>query len=674
MSAATSKTQAKQRIEKLRELISEYRYQYHVHDRSTMSEAAADSLKHELAELEDQYPDLITPDSPTQRVAGEPLPGFETVAHQTPMLSLNDVFGAEELEEWEERIKKLLPDGTELDYYVDLKLDGLACALVYEQGLLSYGLTRGDGETGEDITANVKTIEAIPLALRRDESVPASFYEGRVEIRGEIVIYKDAFEALNKRREAEGLQLFKNPRNTAAGTVRQLDPQLVAERPLTFHTWELVADDPQVKTVADEYALARKIGFITNQESKQIQDIRAVEEFADTWEEKRRELRFNTDGVVVKVNQLDLYRQLGVVGKTPRAAVAYKYPAEETTTKVKDIITSVGRTGAVTPVAVLDEVRLAGTTVQMASLHNEDEIERKDIRVGDTVIVHKAGDIIPQVVRVLKELRDGSERKFAMPKQCPVCDSKLDKDEDEAVLRCPNQSCPAKVRGQLIHFASRDAVDIEGLGEKVVDQLLEAGLVEDIADLYQLKKEEVTKLERFADKSATNLIQAIQEKKKIPLDRFLYGLGIRHVGRQTAIDLAQHFGSLKKLRQATAEDLEQVDGIGEVVGHSIYVWFNEDINRDLLEKLAQVGVEPEEMVRGDALAGVSFVITGTLDSMSRDEAADKIRARGGKFQTSVGKETDYVVVGDNPGAGKIEDAKKHGTKQIDEQKLIQLVS
>lgn len=669
-----SKTEAATRIAKLRDLINDYRYEYHVNNHSIMSEAAADGLKHELAELETKYPGLITPDSPTQRVAGEPLPQFVSVEHKTRLLSLNDVFNQVELQAWEARIRKLTT--AKLEYFVDVKMDGLACSLVYQDGVLVRGVTRGNGTVGEDVTQNVKTIESIPLRLRRTpETEP--FLRGRTEARGEIVMFKDAFAKLNVAREKLGLPLFANPRNLAAGTVRQLDPRLVAARPLQFVAWELQRDDPgDIPTYDFAYRMLRELGLHANKHAKVISSIKEVMKFADYWQERRRKLPFNTDGLVVKVNDRQTFAYLGVVGKAPRAAVAYKYPAEQATTKVKDIFVSIGRTGAATPVAVLEPVVVAGSTVQMATLHNEGEVHRKDIRVGDTVIVHKAGDIIPEVVESLKKLRTGNEPIFRMPKQCPECNTGLVKlKADEAVWRCPNTHCPARVHNMIQHYASKAALDIEGLGEKNVLALLDAKLINDAADLYNLRVEQLLRLDRFAEISAKKLVAAIQEKKHPPLARFLYALGIRQVGAQTAVDLANHFGSLKRLEEATVDQLQEVEGVGQVVAESIVTWFATEANQQLLAKFTNAGVEPKKVTRtGGPLQGKNFVVSGTLDSLEREEAAEKIRALGGTFQSSVGKTTDYLVLGANPGASKQAKAEKLGTIILDEDAFLKLMN
>lgn len=663
-----------ERAQKLRELINDYRYNYHVLNKSIMSEAAADSLKHELSQIEESHPELITPDSPTQRVAGEPLPQFRKIQHSGRMLSLNDVFDENEFNAWVKRIAKLA-GRDDFEFFMDLKMDGLACALVYEDGVLKQGITRGDGFVGEDVTMNIRTIESVPLRLRHAKGYE-KFSAGRTEIRGEIVMYKDQFEKLNAQREAEGLPKFANPRNLAAGTIRQLDPKLVAARPLQFHAYDMLRQDP-ADTPTNEYIYkaVRELGLIANSVAKTAKKSQDVMKFAKEWEEKRHKLPFNTDGLVVKINDRQLQSRLGVVGKAPRGAVAFKYPAEQATTKVKDIFVSIGRTGSATPVAMLEPVVVAGSTVQMATMHNEGEVHRKDIRIGDTVIVHKAGDIIPEVVEPLIKLRDGTEKKFIMPTHCPDCGTKLVKAKaEEAVWRCPNNACPSRAWKQIEHYASKAALDIDGLGEKNVIALLQAGLIKDAADIYEIKKEDLLKLERFAEISATKLVKAIQDKKHPPLPRFIYGLGIRHIGTQTAIDLAAHFKTLNRLSDSTIDELSEVEGVGEVVAEAVVEWFEEPRNKKLLEKFAKLGVEPESAKEiSGPLTGKSFVVTGTLDSMSREEAGERIRALGGTFQSSVGKETDYLVVGANVGASKLAKAEKLGTKQIDEAEFSRLL-
>jgi len=667
--------QAAQRVIQLRETINDYRYHYHVLDESIMSEAAADSLKHELARLEEQFPDLITPDSPTQRVAGAPLPGFTQVQHTSRMLSLNDVFNRDEVEAWIKRIQKLAPE-SKPEFFIDVKLDGLACALIYQDGKLVRAVTRGDGFVGEDVTANIRTIESVPFNLRRTKKFE-HFLQGRTEIRGEIIIHKKDFEALNKTRETEGKPTYANPRNTAAGSIRQLDPKLAAARPLRFRAWEILRDEPaEIPTNTYAYEAIRSIGIASGRQAAVLKDVDAIMHFIDEWESKRHHLPYNTDGMVIKLNDRKEYAQLGVVGKAPRAAVAYKYAAEEATTVVRDIVISIGRTGAATPVAVFDPVVVAGTTVQHASLHNADEIARKDIRVGDTVIIFKAGDIIPQVSKVLEKLRPKKSQPFDMEAELKRQYPELEfaRPEGEVVYRVKGATGKLLLKQALEHFASKAALDIDGMGEKNVAALVDAKLVSDLADIYALTKEQVLELDRFADISATNLMNGIAAAKRPKLPRFIFGLGIRHVGSQTAIDLSEAFGSLDKLARATLDDLLAVDGIGDIVAESVLAWFADVDNQKLLQKFEQLGIQPvyESHAHGP-LHGQGFVITGTLSDMDRDAAADKIRELGGTFQSSVGKTTTYLVVGDNPGESKVAKAEKLGTKIITEGQLSTLL-
>lgn len=667
----SAKAEAKERILKLRELINQYRYHYHVLDESIMSEAAADSLKHELSQLEERYPELVTPDSPTQRVAGEPLKGFKKVEHKTRMISLNDVFDREEVEAWLKRIQKLAPQ-SQPEFFVDIKMDGLACAVIYEDGKLTQAATRGDGYVGEDVTANIRTIESVPLTLRDDPI----FGKGRTEIRGEVVMYKADFERLNEELSRAGAKAYANPRNLAAGTIRQLDPRIVAQRKLYFRAYDVLRDDPsEVPTNRFAYAKIRELGLIANSQARVFRDVDGLMAYAEEWDTARHELPFNTDGLVIKVNDRKLFADLGIVGKAPRGAVAYKYPAEQATTKVKDIFINIGRTGAATPVALLEPVVVAGSTVQMATLHNEDEVKRKDIRAGDTVIVHKAGDIIPEIVESLKSLRDGSEVPFEMPSHCPECGTELVKAPGEAVWRCPNLRCPARVLTHIQHFASKGAMDIEGLGEKNVEALLNAGLIHDTADLYKLTAEQLLKLDRFAEVSANKLVASIQSKKNPKLARFIFGLGIRHVGTQTAIDLANSFRDFESLSRATIDQLNAVEGVGVVVAESIVAWFEEPDNQELLKKFADYGVEPQDVtgVTAGPLSGKSFVVTGSLSDMSREAAAEKVRSLGGTFQSAVGKGTTYLVAGGSVGASKLAKAGKFGTEVIDEAKFKELL-
>jgi len=682
-----------------------------------MSEAAADSLKHELSQLEEQYPELITPDSPTQKVAGVALDGFKKVTHQTPMISLSDVFNEAEIRAWLERIQKLLPDAN-FEFMCDIKMDGLACALIYEDGVFKRAVTRGDSRVGEDVTANVRTINNIPLRLRTSAAGAAStsragsgvttpaatteprndgregvvregsgaeggvtatekladFAAGRIEIRGEIVIFKGDFAKLNEQRRRNGEPEFANPRNLAAGTIRQLDPQVVAARPLRFLGYDLLHET--MTTNKQVYETLMACGIATSGQAKTFRTIDQVLKYITDLDKHRENLPFNTDGVVVKVNDRAEFAKLGVVGKSPRGAVAFKYPAEEATTIVRDIVISIGRTGAATPVAVFDPVQVAGTTVKHASLHNADEIARLDVRIGDTVVVFKAGDIIPQIQRVLTELRQTNTKPFnflqVLTLQYPELE--FERPDGEVVYRVRGETSDLILKRAVQYYASRPALNIDGLGEKNVIALVDAGLVSDVADLYLLKESDIKKLDRFAEISAKNLVDAISQSKTPPLSRLITALGIRHVGAQTAIDLANNFKSLEAFMAADMADLESIDGIGIVVAESIIAWLSDEDNLRLLLKLQQIGIQPKHVdLSAGKLAGQSFAITGTLESMSRDAAAEKIRTLGGTFQNAVGKSTTYLVAGGKIGASKRAAAAKFGTKIIDEQEFLELI-
>jgi DNA ligase (NAD+) len=663
------------RLTELRDLMLKYSYEYYVDDAPSVSDAVYDGLMRELKGIESQYPDLITPESPTQRISAVPLDSFSKVPHSTRMLSLNDVFSREDVEAWIKRTEKLAPNNHP-EYFVDIKMDGLAAALIYEDGKFTQAITRGDGFIGEDVTMNVRTIKNVPLTLRKSKKYN-HLLRGRTEIRGEIIMLKHDFDALNRQQEADGKPAFANPRNLAAGTIRQLDPKLAAARKLSFRAYDLIRDeDNGLETHMQVYECLSELGITRNQQATVYGEIDKVMKFVDKWEVERHELPFNTDGLVIKLNDRQFYQSLGVVGKNPRGAVAYKYPAEEATSRIIDIVLSIGRTGAATPIAVFEPVIIAGTTVQHASLHNSDEIERKDIRVGDTAVIYKAGDIIPQVDRIIIELRPKKSEKFDMEQELArqYPELKFVRPKGEAVYRVVGASGTLLLSKALEHFASKAALDIEWLGEKNVVALVDAGLVKDLADIYLIKKEDVEKLDRFADLSATNLVNAINSSRRPTLPRYIYGLGIRHVGTQTAIDLAEHFGSIDKLITASIDDLMQVDGIGDVVAESIIAWFADPDNTDLIDKFNKLGVSPEyKSTATGLLNGKSFVITGTLSQMSRDDAADKIRSLGGKFQSSIANDTDYLVIGENPGNSKVIKATKLGTKQINEVELLQII-
>ena len=647
----------KKRYEELKKQLKSYAHEYYVLDNPSVSDAVYDSLFGELKQLEEIHPEWVTSDSPTQRVAAKPLKKFEKFKHATRMISILDSFSDEEAWAWLERIAKVDERVRRAEFFVDAKMDGLACALHYENGLLVRAVTRGDGFTGEVVTMNVRTIPSVPLAISRS---------GFVEVRGEIIMTKKIFEKFAKK--------YANPRNFAAGTIRQLDPKIVASRPLEFRAYDLIAKG--ITTNKQAYQELRKLCFIVNAEAHLEKTFEKAVNYAHEFESVSSDLPFNTDGLVIKINDRKLYDDLGIVGKNPRGVLAYKYPAEEATTVVKDIVISIGRTGAATPVAVFNPVRMAGTTVKHASLHNADEIARLDVRIGDTVVIYKAGDIIPQVQRVLKEFRPKKSLKFnyekALSEQYPELE--FERRGKDVVYRVKGQNADQILKRAVQYYASRSALDIEGLGEKNVVALVDAGLVRDIADLYLLQESDVAILERFAYLSARNLVTAIQASKNPSLTRFITALGIRHVGVLTATDLANHFKSLEKLQSATFEELQNVDGVGVIVAESVAAWFADEDNIKLIEKLKSVGVEPfYEDLTGGKLARQSFVITGTLKSMSRDEAAEKIRTLGGSSRSSVGKGTTYLVVGGKIGNSKRTAAEKFGTKIINETKFLELI-
>ncbi|MBR2601011.1 NAD-dependent DNA ligase LigA [Candidatus Saccharibacteria bacterium] len=664
-----SREEAIVRIEKLRELINDYRYHYHVLDESTMSEAAADSLKHELSQLEEEFPDLITPDSPTQRVAGRPLDKFQKVTHERRMISLADVFSEEEIKDWLSRNEKLLSakERQNLEFFTDIKMDGLACAIHYDDGVLTRAVTRGDGLVGEDVTMNVRTIENVPLKLR--EKV-----QGHVEVRGEIIIFKKDFERLNELQEKKGEKPFANPRNLAAGSIRQLDPKIAASRPLKFMAYDLVS--PNLPTHAEAYQALKSFGFQISEQQNVFPNIQEVFKEIKHLGETRGNLPFNTDGMVIKINNREIYDKLGIVGKTPRAAVAFKYPAEESTTKVRDIVISIGRTGAATPVAILDPVVVAGSTVTHASLHNADEIARLGVRVGDTVIIYKAGDIIPQIKEVLLTLRPDETEEFdyekALHTQYPELE--FERPAGEVVYRVKGETSDLILKRALEYFASKPALNIEGLGEKNVAALVDSKMVGSIADLYRLDARKVSQLERFADLSANNLVKAIQESKTAPLAKFITALGIRHVGAQTANSLVKKFHSLDELRGATEEDLLEIPDIGKIVAESILAYFADEDNLAMLEEMKELGVNPSfEDTSNLPLSGNSYIISGTLTDYGREEAEDLLRNLGATVTSSVTKNTTALITGEKPGKGKTDKAEKLGIPIIGEAEFLKLI-
>ncbi len=688
-----TKVEAKKRIEKLKEEINYHRYLYHVLDKLDIPDAAFDSLKNELEELELQFPDLVTADSPTQRVGGKPLDKFKKVIHSVPMLSLNDAFGEEEIKAWEERIQKLAPHA-QLDYFCELKMDGLAVSLVYQDGVLVRGATRGDGRIGEDVTQNLKTIEAIPLRLRlpketelkkaglKDAQIKKIFsssQQGTFEVRGEAIMTKKVFEELNRKYKKAGKALLANPRNGAAGSIRQLDSKITAERQLDFYVYAVVTDTGQ-ELHEQEHEIGKYLGFKTISQNKYCKNLAGVIKFHEHWAERRKNFPFECDGVVAVVNDVGLHNKLGIVGKAPRWMQAYKFSGKEATTVVEDIILQVGRTGILTPVAVLKPVNVGGVTVSRATLHNEDEIKRLGLKIGDTVIVQRAGDVIPDIIQVLAKMRDGKEKEFHMPKKCPICGGRVEKREIgekggiSAGHFCANKNCFAMNRRQLVHFTSKAAMDIEGLGPKIIDQLIKEGLVRDSADIYELEEGDLAVLERFAAKSASNLVESIRKSREVPLARFINALGILHVGEETAVDLANHFGKLRKLANASPEELNSISNIGSVVAQSLYDWFGDEKNKKLLQRLLEkiTVLSPIIKKKKQTLKDMIVVLTGELVSLSRDQAKQAVREHGGDVSSSVSAKTDLVVAGAEPGS-KFEKAKELGVKMIGEEEFLKLV-
>lgn len=667
----TDREKASARITKLRELINDYRYHYHVLDQSIMSESAADSLKHELVLLEEKFPDLITSDSPTQRVSGKPLDKFQKVTHQVRMISLTDVFSEQEVRDWANKNYKLVTDDVKFEYFTDIKMDGLAMSLRYEDGVLKQAVTRGDGLVGEDVTMNVRTIQNVPLRLQGKKSNLPDF----VEIRGEVVIFKDDFEKINQKQLEKHEKPFANPRNLAAGTIRQLDPKVAASRPLRFIAYDLITPDLSTHELA--YEKIRDLGFQTSLQDKTYSSLEDVFVRISQLEDLRRQLPFGTDGMVIKINDRKIYHQLGIIGKTPRAAVAYKYPAEESTTRVRDIVISIGRTGAATPVAILDPVEVAGSIIRHATLHNADEIARLDLRIGDTVIVYKAGDIIPQIKEVLMSLREEQSEPFdylyALKKQYP--ELSFERSAKEVVYRVKGTNSDLILKRSIEYYASKSALNIEGLGEKNVKILVDSKLVGNLADLYLLNFQEVSKLERFAELSAQKLVDAIQKTKHAPLSKFITALGIRHVGVQTAISLANKFKSLDALIIATKDDLLSIPDIGEVVAESILAYFADEDNLSQLAKMKELGVDLQFIDQDQLpLFGKSYLISGTLESMNREQAEESLRKLGATVTSSVTKQTTALIVGVKPGTSKITKAKKLNIPTISETEFLRLVA
>lgn len=670
-----TKKEAEEKIKKLRKHIYELGYQYYVLDNPTVSDAEYDSLVRKLADLEKEFPEFYDSESPTQKVGGEPLKEFKRLAHRNPMLSLNDAFTDKEIFEWRDRMTRII-GGKELektDYYAEIKMDGLAVSLVYENGILVYGLTRGDGKIGEDITSNLKTIRSIPLKLRDESKYLKEAKFGRIEVRGEVFMPTNTFKTLNKERETKGEPLFANPRNAAAGSVRQLDPKISASRNLDFMAYALLG--LETETHEEEHLIIKDIGLPTNNNNRRCDDLVEVIDLWKKWEGIRPNLPYQVDGMVVNVNNKKFFEELGVVGKAPRGAVAFKWPAEEVTTVLEDIEVRIGRTGVLTPTAHLKPVLVAGSTVSRATLHNEDEIRSKDIRIGDTVVIRKAGDIIPEVVKSIPELRTGKEKIFKMPPKCPICDSQVEKREGEVAYRCVNPKCFAVQFRSLEHFVSKSAFDIDGLGPKILEQLMSEGLVKNASDLFTLTKGDLEPLERFAEKSAQNIIESINKSKDISLARFIYALGIRNVGQETAIDLSVKFRSLENIKSATVEELLNVQDIGPVVAQNIYEYFQGSKNSDFVHNLIKNGVtikNPQKTIKKEGIEGKTFVFTGGLESLTREEAKELVRNLGGNISESVSKKTNYVVFGADSGS-KYDKARKLGIEVLDESRFLKLI-
>ncbi|GLI84360.1 DNA ligase [Rossellomorea marisflavi] len=659
---------AEKRVQELHETLNQYNYEYHVLDKPSVPDSEYDQRLRELIELEDQFPDLKSPDSPTQRVGGAILDFFEKVEHRTPMLSLGNAFNEQDLRDFDRRVRQAV--GDDFSYVCELKIDGLAVSLRYEGGRFVQGATRGDGSIGEDITSNLKTIRSIPLKVKET----AAF-----EVRGEAFMPKRSFEALNAAKEERGEEPFANPRNAAAGSLRQLDPKIAASRNLDIFLYALAEiGDMGIESHSEGLDRLDELGFKTNPERKRCATIEEVLEYVEEWTESRPDLSYDIDGIVIKVDALDQQSELGTTAKSPRWAIAFKFPAEEVVTILKDIELSVGRTGVVTPTAILEPVRVAGTTVQRASLHNEDLIREKDIKIGDHVVIKKAGDIIPEVVNVLEEKRTGEEQEFSMPTHCPECESELVRLEGEVALRCINPKCPAQIREGLIHFVSRNAMNIDGLGEKVISQLFREQLIEDVADLYRLEREQLLALERMGEKSVDNLLAAIEASKKNSLEKLLFGLGIRHVGAKAAKTLSQEFGTMDKLSSASAEELTAVNEIGGKMAEAIVAYFENEEVQELLQELKDAGVNmdykgPKPVAASDVdsyFAGKTIVLTGKIEQLSRNEAKERIEALGGKVTGSVSKKTDLVIAGEEAGS-KLTKANELEIEVWDEDKLLE---
>ena len=668
--ADMTKKEASKRADKLRREIEHHDHRYYVLDDPVISDAEYDELKDELVAIEDRFPDLVTPDSPTQRIGGKPREEFATIRHETPMRSLQAVNEEGGLRRFYETCCQQLHK-QRVPLVGEPKFDGVSVELVYDQGRLAAAATRGDGETGEDVTANVKTIRQIPLRLLGNgTSIPRHLVAC-----GEVYMNKEDFRQFNRAQEEQGHKTFANPRNAAAGSLRQLDPNVTAERPLQIFCWEVApASSRRPDSQWESLKLLRDLGLPINKETRRLKSLEEALEWHHNMEKKRDELPYEIDGCVFKVNNLEDHETLGVRAANPRWAVAYKFTSRRKTTRVERIAAYVGRTGTLTPVAYLEPVHIGGVEVTHVSLHNQDEIDRKDVRVGDTVLVERAGDVIPHVLEVVKEKRSGNEKRYRLPSKCPACGGPVIKPEGEAATRCTNASCPAQLKASVQHFASKEAFDIDGLGEKVAGQLVDESLVEDLADLFELRAEQLTPLERMGRKKAQNLVDAIQNSKNVSLPRLIYGLGIPHVGRALADTLALEFGSLDELVQADKERLLEIEDIGTTVAEAVAGWFDNRPNQSLIKRLRDHGIDPKARgKRGARLKGKTLVITGTLESMTRYEAKEAVRRQGGKASSSVSAKTDYLVVGADPGGTKTQVAEKNDVERIDEDRFLELI-
>jgi DNA ligase (NAD+) len=659
-----NKAEAKKEIKKLRDEINHHNYKYYVKNNPVISDYEFDQLLKKLESLEEKYPDLVTLDSPTQRVGGEPLDGFTTVEHKIAMLSLANTYTYDELREFDERVKKKVVD---VEYVVEPKIDGVGVALLYENGIFVRGATRGDGIQGDDITSNLKTIHSIPLRLRGTEVK-------NVEVRGEVYFPSKEFERYNKEQVKKGEAVFANPRNAAAGSLRQLDSRIAASRPLNIFIYFLSFSEKDYVTHEKAIAVLREAGFRVNPLTKKVNDIEGAIKYFQKLEEKRETLDYEIDGAVIKVNLFSKQKQLGETSKHPRWAISYKFAAKQVTTRLNDIAIQVGRTGTLTPVAILEPVQVAGVTVSRATLHNFDELRRKDVRIGDTVLIERSGDVIPQVIKAIIEKRSGSEKSKRIPKECPICGSEIVHTEGEVAVRCKNRMCPARLKWRIKYFASRDAMDIDHLGGSTVDKLIEKGFVDSIADLYSLTLEDILTLEGFKEKSAQNLLDSIEKSKSKSLSRLIYGLGIRHVGKYAAQLLAAKYPSLDLLSKADIEELKDIYGLGEKTVEAVCTFFATEENRELIDKLREVGVKLKEDVKTEylLLKGKKFVFTGGLKTLTRSKASDLIKEKGGIITSSVGKDLDYIVVGEKPGS-KYGKAKKLGVTLLNEEEFIELV-